>query len=147
MNLRRGLLWVLGGWGWGGVPLAWSQHVPTHELLHPYVGTSQVHKGRVKLELPRLADNGFTVPLKVSVASSMTQQNSVRRLLLLSNRNPRPLMAEFEFGLASAPPVMATRVRLGGSQTVFALAQLSDGSWWMDTAEVEVTESACLDQT
>jgi hypothetical protein len=27
------------------------------------------------------------------------------------------------------------------------LAQTSDGRWWLDTAEVEVTESACLDQT
>jgi sulfur-oxidizing protein SoxY len=147
MNLRRGLLWALGWWGCGVATRAWAQHVPDDALLHPHVGNSRLHTGRVKLELPRLADNGFTVPLKVSVTSPMTPQDHVRRLLLLSNRNPRPLIAEFEFGPASAPPVMATRVRLGGSQTVFALAQLSDGSWWMDRADVEVTESACLDQT
>jgi len=43
--------------------------------------------------------------------------------------------------------VLATRVRLSGSQTVFALAEWSDGSWWLDTSDVEVTESACLDQS
>ena len=146
MNRRRGLLWALGGWSLGATQ-AWAQHVAEAELLSPYLGNTRAQIGRVKLELPRLADNGFTVPLKVSVASAMTAQDHVRRLLLLSNRNPRPLMAEFEWGPAAAAPLIATRVRLSGSQTVFALAQWSDGSWWMDTAEVEVTESACLDQT
>ena len=148
MNLRRRLLWALGlGWGWGATPALFAQHVPQEQLLQPYVGVNAVQKGRVKLEIARLADNGFNVPLKVSVASPMTAQDHVRLLLLLSNRNPRPLMAAFEFGPSSDQVLIATRVRLGGSQTVYALAQTSDGLWWLDTAEVEVTESACLDQT
>jgi len=146
MNLRRRLLWAL-GLGWSSTPSLFAQHVLQEPLLQPYVGANAVQKGRVKLEIARLADNGFNVPLKVSVASPMTAQNHVRRLLLLSNRNPRPLMAGFEFGPGSDQVLISTRVRLGGSQTVFALAQTSDGIWWLDTAEVEVTESACLDQT
>jgi sulfur-oxidizing protein SoxY len=43
--------------------------------------------------------------------------------------------------------VVATRVRLNGSQRVLVIAQLSDGSFWSGSAEVEVTESACLDAT
>ena len=45
----------------------------------------------------------------------------------------------------SVRAMVTTRGRLRGSQRVWALAQLSDGSWWQDSAEVEVTESACLD--
>jgi sulfur-oxidizing protein SoxY len=146
MNLRRRLLWAL-GLGWGISPSVFAQHVPQEQLLQPYVGVNALQKGRVKLEIARLADNGFNVPLKVSVASPMTAQEHVRRLLLLSNRNPRPLIAAFEFGPSSDQVLISTRVRLGGSQTVYALAQTSDGHWWLDAAEVEVTESACLDQT
>ena len=146
MNLRRRLLWAL-GLGWGATPALFAQHVPQEELLRPYVGINSAQKGRVKLDIARLADNGFNVPLKVSVASPMTAQNHVRRLLLLSDRNPRPLIAAFEFGPSSDQVLISTRVRLGGSQTVYALAQTSDGHWWLDAAEVEVTESACLDQT
>jgi sulfur-oxidizing protein SoxY len=135
------------GWGWGATPALFAQHVSQEELLRPYVGINSAQKGRVKLDIARLADNGFNVPLKVSVASPMTAQDHVRRLLLLSNRNPRPLMAAFDFGPSSDQVLISTRVRLGGSQTVYALAQTSDGIWWLDTAEVEVTESACLDQT
>ncbi len=146
MNLRRRLLWAL-GLGWSTTPALFAQHVPQDELLQPFVGGNAVQKGRVTLDIARLADNGFNVPLKVSVASPMTGQDHVQRLLLLSNRNPRPLMAAFEFGPSSDQVLISTRVRLGGSQTVYALAQTSDGRWWLDTAEVEVTESACLDQT
>ena len=146
MNLRRRLLWAL-GLGWGATPVLFAQHVPQEELLRPYVGINSAQKGRVRLEIARLADNGFNVPLKVSVASPMTAQDHVRRLLLLSNRNPRPLRAAFEFGSRSDQVLISKRVRLGGSQTVYALAQTSDCIWWIDTAEVEVTESACLDQT
>ena len=117
MNLRRRLLWAL-GLGWGATPSIFAQHVPAEELLQPYIGRNAVEKGRVSLEIARLADNGFNVPLKVSVSSPMTVQ-----------------------------VLISTRVRLGGSQTVYALAQTSDSRWWIDTAEVEVTESACLDQT
>ncbi|MGH8650010.1 MAG: thiosulfate oxidation carrier protein SoxY, partial [Burkholderiales bacterium] len=66
---------------------------------------------------------------------------------LLSERNPRPVMATFHLGPQSGRAQVATRVRLNGSQRVLALAQLSDGSYWSGDAEVEVTESACLDAT
>ena len=145
MNPRRGLLQAL----WAGLcwhsTQAWPQWTSEPDLLRPYVGTQGVQKDRIRLELPRLADNGFVVPLKVSWMGAPAQ--AVQQLVLLSNRNPRPLIARFAFGPASAATSMSTRVRLNGSQTVYALAQWSDGSSFMDHQEVEVTESACLDQT
>jgi len=104
-----------------------------------------VREGRVQLTLPRLADNGLSVPLQVRVPSPMTAQDHVRLICLVSMRNPRPLMARFELGPHSGRAEVATRVRLNGSQQVVALVQMSDMTWWSATAEVEVTESACLD--
>jgi sulfur-oxidizing protein SoxY len=97
------------------------------------------------LTLPRLADNGLSVPLQVRVPSPMTEQDHVRQICLVSMRNPRPLMASFELGPHSGRAEVSTRVRLNGSQQVVALVQMSDLTWWSATAEVEVTESACLD--
>jgi len=42
--------------------------------------------------------------------------------------------------------VLSTRVRLADTQTVLAVAQLSDGSFWSDSADVVVTLSACLEE-
>jgi sulfur-oxidizing protein SoxY len=104
-----------------------------------------MREGRVGLTLPRLADNGLSVPMQVRVTSPMTAQDHVRQICLVSMRNPRPLMAKFELGPHSGRAEVSTRVRLNGSQKVVALVQMSDLTWWSASAEVEVTESACLD--
>ena len=118
---------------------------PFAPLTGKLTGGSLVREGRVKLEIPRLADNGHSVPLRIVVDSPMTAASHVRSITLLSGRNPRPLMATFHLGPRAGRPEVATRVRLNGTQQVLAVAQLSDGSWWSGSAEVEVTESACLD--
>jgi sulfur-oxidizing protein SoxY len=104
-------------------------------------------KGRVKLELPLLADNGNSVPMKVSVQSPMTEADHVKSIHLISERNPEREMAVFHLGPLAGIAEVSSRVRLAGSQTVTALAHMSDGSVWMDSAEVTVTLSACLDQS
>jgi sulfur-oxidizing protein SoxY len=106
-----------------------------------------VLKGRVKLELPQLADNGNSVAMRVSVQSPMTVEDHVKGIHLLSDRNPVTRMASFYLGPRAGKAEVSSRVRLAGSQRVTAVAQLSDGSFWSDTAEVIVTLSACLDES
>lgn len=116
-------------------------------LVRKVTGGAPVRPGRVAIDTPRLADNGHSVPFSISVESPMTAADHVRSITLLSERNPRPLMATFRLGPKSGRAAVATRVRLNGTQRVLAIAQLSDGSYWSGTAEVEVTESACLDMS
>ena len=120
---------------------------PLAPLVEKLTGGAPVRVGRVKLDLPRLADNGHSVPLRVSVESPMTAADHVQTITLLSDRNPRPIMAVFHLGPKAGRPDVFTRVRLNGSQQVHVIAQLSDGSFWSASAPVEVTESACLDAT
>jgi sulfur-oxidizing protein SoxY len=100
---------------------------------------------KITLTIPRLADNGHSVPLEVSVDSPMTAADHVKSITLISDRNPRPLMAKFNFNPMSGRAHVITRVRLNGSQKVTAIADLSSGETITAVAEVEVTESACLD--
>jgi sulfur-oxidizing protein SoxY len=106
-----------------------------------------VSKGRVRLELPQLADNGNSVAMKVSVDSPMTANDHVKGIHLFSDRNPVTHMASFHLGPRAGKAEVSSRVRLAGSQRVTAVAQFSDGSFWSDTAEVVVTLSACLDES
>ena len=138
--------------GLAAVPLlpfraARAQADPFAALLKQVTGGATVRPGRVRVDTPRLADNGHSVPLTVSVESPMTAADHVRSITLLSERNPRPLMATFYLGPKAGRSEVATRVRLNGTQRVLAVAQISDGSYWSGTAEVEVTESACLDMS
>ena len=114
-------------------------------LVKDITGGKPVREGRVRLDIPRLADNGHSVLLEVTVESPMTASDHVRRIVLLSERNPRPVIATYHLGPKSGKAFVATRIRLNGTQSLLALAELSDGSFWSTKTEVIVTESACLD--
>jgi len=116
-------------------------------VIAQVTGGAPVRAGRVTLEMPRLADNGHAVPLRITVASAMSESEFVRSIHILSERNPRPVIATFHLTPRCGRAEVSTRVRMNGSQNVLVLAGLSDGSWWSGSAEVEVTETACLDAT
>ncbi len=120
---------------------------PVEAQLRELAGGATVTKGRVRLELPQLADNGNSVAMKVSVQSPMTAADHVKAIHLYSDRNPVTHMAAFHLGPRAGKAEVSSRVRLAGSQRVTAVAQMSDGSFWSDTAEVVVTLSACLDES
>ena len=116
-------------------------------MVFKVTGGATVQPGRVKLDLPVLADNGNSVSLKVSVDSPMTAARYVNSIHIYAARNPRPNVANFYLGPRAGRAQVSTRVRLGGSQRVLAVAALSDGSFWSATADVVVTLSACYDAT
>lgn len=132
-------------------PWLMSSASPAHaaDLLQQRVegilGRVPVREGRVQIDTPSLADNGHSVPLVVKVESAMTAQDYVRRILLVSENNPRPLIATFHLTAKSGRAEITTRIRLNKSQRVVAIAEFSDGTFWSGQAEVIVTESACLD--
>ncbi len=115
------------------------------QMTAPLIGHAPLRNAGVRLELPALADNGNTVPLRVLVDSPMTADLHVTRIWLLSPRNPVTQMAVFHLGPWSGRAEIATRVRLAGTQGVVALARLSTGEYQYAQTEVVVTESACLD--
>ena len=104
-------------------------------------------KGKVTVELPQLADNGNSVPIRITVDSPMTATDHVKSIHLYSERNPVRNMANFYLGPRAGKAEINSRVRLAGSQKVTAVAKLSDGSVWYDTAAIVVTLSACLDES
>ena len=106
---------------------------------------AEMRRGRVRLDLAQVADDGHSVPLIVRVDSPMSDADHVRRIDLVSEKNPVPLMATFFLGPHMGRAEIESRVRLNGTQRVTAIAQLSDGSFWFDAADVVVEESACLD--
>ena len=115
------------------------------EAIRGVVGTARVNPGRVKLELPPLSENGNTVPLTVSVESPMTAADHVRAIHVFNEKNPQPDVATFRFGPRAGRARVSTRIRLADTQTVIAIGELSDGSFWSASATVVVTLAACLE--
>lgn len=125
--------------------LAVSPHVSTTDpLVWSFTRGMPVLPGRVKLEVPVLAENGHSVAMTVRVDSPMTPSDHVRAVHLIAAKNPVRDMAVFYLGACPRAEV-SSRIRLNGSQRIVAIAELSDGSFWSDAAHIEVREAACTD--
>ena len=102
---------------------------------------------RIRLDLPRLADNGQAVPMKIVVDGPFAPGPYVKVIRLFSQRNPVPEMATFEFPVAIERIEVESRIRLAGTQRIVAVATMSDDVLLAAGAEVVVTIDACMDGT
>lgn len=115
------------------------------EALHGFTGGAAVQAGRVAMEISPLVENGNTVPLSVVVESPMTEADHVRAIAVFNERNPQPHVITVRLGPRSGRAMLATHIRLATSQTLLAVAEFSDGSFWSDRAQVVVTLAACVE--
>jgi sulfur-oxidizing protein SoxY len=145
---RRRFVCALGGLA--AAPLipaaALAQTDPFAPLIGAFTGGAPVRQGRVTVDTPTLADNGNAVPLRIVVDSPMSATDYVQRIVVLSEKNPRPVIATFHLGPRAGRAAVTTRVRLNGAQRLMAVAQLADGTFWAGAADVIVTSTACWDE-
>jgi sulfur-oxidizing protein SoxY len=113
------------------------------ELISKFTGGKAPTVGRVKLDLPEIAENGNTVPMTVAVESPMTAESHVTDVLVVADGNPRGGVVTFHFSPASGVAEANTRIRLATTQNVTAVARMNDGSFFSATKQVKVTIGGC----
>jgi sulfur-oxidizing protein SoxY len=115
------------------------------QAIRQVVGEAAVKPGRIKLDLPPLAENGNAVAMTVSVDSPMTAKDHVKAIHVFTEKNPQPNIISVQLGPRAGKAEIQTRVRLADTQTVTAICEMSDGSFWSDRADVIITLGACLE--
>jgi sulfur-oxidizing protein SoxY len=110
------------------------------------VGNATVREGKVTLDVPPLIENGNTVPLTVSVESPMSEADHVRAIHVFNEKNPQPHVFDARLGPRNGKAVIATRIKLGDSQKIVAIAETSKGEFFSASADVIVTLAACLEE-
>ena len=86
---------------------------------------------------PDIAENGAVVPI-----GAATTLAGVKRMLILIEKNPSMLAAAFDMTDAIDANI-STRVKMGQSSNVFAVAMLNDGKVLYAQKEVKVTLGGC----
>jgi sulfur-oxidizing protein SoxY len=132
-----------------GLPLRAQTFQPSQDvtpLIEKVTGGAKIERSDVEVELPAIAENGNSVPMRIRVASPMTPADHVVAIHLFAERNPRPVVAVFHLGPYAARADIDTRVRLAGTQKVTVLAELSGKRFRMRQVDVLVTSAACLDE-
>ncbi|MBU3577852.1 SoxY-related AACIE arm protein [Polynucleobacter sp. UK-Kesae-W10] len=142
-RLQKLSLLVIGTWF---SPLTvFAKKEDATKAIQDISGGKAVQEGRVSIVIPPLVENGNLVVLKVSVESPMTVTNYVKAIHVIAEGNPLPNIFTAYLTPRSGTSSITTRVRLADSQTVWAIAQMNDGSFWSGHAETLVTLSACTE--
>jgi sulfur-oxidizing protein SoxY len=110
------------------------------------IGDARLNVGKVKLDIPPLVENGNTVPCVVFVESPMTPADHVKAIHVVTEKNPQPNAISAYLGPRAGRANISTRIRLADTQTIVAIAQLSDGSFWSERVNVIITLGACLEE-
>lgn len=110
-----------------------------------FTGGVEPRPGRVAIDIPPLVENGNTVPIAVIAESPMTESDHVRAIAVFNERNPQPHVITVRFSPWSGRAVLSTHMRLATSQRLWAVAAMSDGSFWSDSVQVVVTLAACVE--
>jgi len=143
---------VLKGAGIGALAIAAGSLAPKGALASPesaaaYItkvtGGSAAKAGRVTVKLPEIAENGATVPITVTIDSPMSDADHVKTVHIVAEGNPSPEVVSFNMSPGLGKAEVSTRMRLGKTQNVHAVAIMSDGSVFSGTKEVKVTIGGC----
>ncbi len=107
------------------------------ELMKALGGAAPAESKDVTLTAPDIAENGAVVP--IGVATSLA---GVKQMLVLVEKNPNTLVASFDVTDA-VEPSFSTRVKMGQSSDVYAVALTADGKALFAKKEVKVTLGGC----
>lgn len=107
------------------------------ELMKALGAGAPAESKDVSLQAPDIAENGAVVPVGVS-----TTLPGVKRMLVLVEKNPNVLAAMFDVTDA-VEPSFSTRVKMGQSSNVMAVALMGDGKVLYTQKEVKVTLGGC----
>jgi len=106
-------------------------------------GKAVTPSAKVSLSAPEIAENGAVVPIKVTVTSAMTDKEYVKAIHVFATKNNNVRCANVYLTPANGEASFGTRIKLGGTQDVLAIAEMSDGTFLSGKQNVKVTIGGC----
>jgi sulfur-oxidizing protein SoxY len=106
-------------------------------------GDKKFDSGKIKLDVPEIAENGLVVPVNVEVESPMTEQDYVKAVHVFADGNPAPGVVSYRFTPACGKASASTRMRLAQTQNIICIAEMSDGKLFMTKSNIKVTIGGC----
>ncbi|MCR6735067.1 MAG: thiosulfate oxidation carrier protein SoxY [Afipia sp.] len=106
-------------------------------------GDKKLESGKIKLDVPEIAENGLVVPINVEVESPMTEQDYVKAVHVFADGNPLPGVVSYKFTPACGKASASTRMRLAQTQNIICIAEMSNGQLHMAKANIKVTIGGC----
>ena len=123
--------------------LAFADEKAVAAEIKKLYGDKPMASGKIKLDVPEIAENGLVVPVNVEVESPMTDKDYVKAVHVFADGNPLPGVVSYKFTPACGKASASTRMRLAQTQNIVCVAEMSDGSLYMAKSNVKVTIGGC----
>jgi len=98
---------------------------------------------KINIKVPEIAENGAVVPVTATVDSPMTDKDYVKSIHILAGGNSNARCIDVNLTPANGKAMFSTRIKLGGTQEVSAVAVLSNGEVLIASQSVKVTIGGC----
>jgi sulfur-oxidizing protein SoxY len=113
------------------------------EALKKLYAGKTMAEGRIKLDVPPIAENGLVVPINIEIESPMSDSDYVKAVHVFADGNPLPGVVTYRFQPAAGKAMAGTRMRLAQTQNVICVAEMSNGALFTAKANVKVTIGGC----
>ena len=123
--------------------LAVADEAAVTAAIKKLYGDKKFDNGKIKLDVPEIAENGLVVPVNVEVESPMSEADHVKAVHVFADGNPQPGVVSYRFTPACGKAAASTRMRLAQTQNIICIAEMSDGKLYMAKSNVKVTIGGC----
>ncbi len=106
------------------------------ELIAGFAGEAPIDNGDVSIDMEPIAEDGYRVPVTINAPDT-------EEVMLIAPGNPVLPVLRARFGPLAAAQSISTRMRLGQSQEVLALARLPGGGVRRGARTVSVVVGGC----
>ncbi len=124
-------------------PLPVASAAEVRRVIDGFVAGAKTSEQGLLLDVPALADNPAAVPVRVVITQPITEQRWCEQIILVAERNPAPLACTLHFLPTTGTAEASVRLRLAQTQTLHALARMSDGQVLHLSREVTAAASGC----
>lgn len=123
--------------------LAFADEKTVAAEIKKLYGDKPIASGKIKLDVPEIAENGLVVPINVEIESPMTETDYVKAVHIFAEGNPQPGVVSYQFTPACGKASAATRMRLAQTQDIICVAEMSNGALHTAKANIKVTIGGC----
>jgi sulfur-oxidizing protein SoxY len=96
-----------------------------------------------KVDVPIIAEDGSLVPIIVSVNHPMEPDHYIKSIYIVDDLSAIPSKGLYRFTPANGEAYISTRIKLGESTKIRAIAECNKHGKWENSADIKVTVGGC----
>jgi len=119
--------------------------IPFKKIYEELTRGKKVIEGRIKLKVPKIAEDGAVVPIEIEVDFPMEKDNYIQKIHVLPTKNRVNKVITAHYTPDNGIAYLYVNAKLAESQDIVVLAETNGGTIFKTSRFVKVLISGCGD--